>query len=191
MLNQLSLSQHNKPLKWTIQFVESKTRTYHLRFKTGRGEVGLGGARRDAGVCVRPGDNRPSSAPGDRRQLSWTALRKHEQRKSYPNRWRIKTHGWPAVHPRDDGRSLSWLLTSVPSPFFIFVNPSHARHFREFRAWASTGRSDSSRPIGSAQRSPFFGHALHERGLQRQKGDGPLVSSQELRVLLVPMINRG
>ena len=33
------------------------------------------------------------------------------------------------------------------------------------------------------------GHALHEKGLQRQ-GDGPLVSSQEERALLVPLINR-
>ena len=34
------------------------------------------------------------------------------------------------------------------------------------------------------------GHALHEKGLQRQKGVGPLVSSQEERALLVPVINR-
>ena len=32
------------------------------------------------------------------------------------------------------------------------------------------------------------GHALHEKGLQGQKGDGPLVSSQEERALLVPLI---
>ena len=35
------------------------------------------------------------------------------------------------------------------------------------------------------------GHALHEKGLQRQKGAGPLVSSQEQRALLVLVINRG
>ena len=34
------------------------------------------------------------------------------------------------------------------------------------------------------------GHALHEKGLQRQKGVGPLVGSQERRALLVPLINR-
>ena len=36
------------------------------------------------------------------------------------------------------------------------------------------------------------GHALHEKGLQRQtkKNDGPLVSSQEEKALLVPLINR-
>ena len=35
------------------------------------------------------------------------------------------------------------------------------------------------------------GHALHEKGLQRQKSVGPLVSSQEQRALLVPRLNRG
>ena len=35
------------------------------------------------------------------------------------------------------------------------------------------------------------GHALHEKGLQRQKGASPLVSSQERRALAVPLINRG
>ena len=34
------------------------------------------------------------------------------------------------------------------------------------------------------------GHALHEKGLQSQKGDGPLVSSQEQKALLVLLINR-
>ena len=37
----------------------------------------------------------------------------------------------------------------------------------------------------------FPGHALHENGLQRQIGDGTLVSSQEERALFVPLINRG
>ena len=35
------------------------------------------------------------------------------------------------------------------------------------------------------------GHALHEKGVQRQQSVGPLVSSQEQRALLVPLINRG
>ena len=34
------------------------------------------------------------------------------------------------------------------------------------------------------------GHALHENGLQGQKGVGPLVSSQEQRALFVPRLNR-
>ena len=35
---------------------------------------------------------------------------------------------------------------------------------------------------------PVPGHALHEKGLQGQKGVGPLVSSQEQRALLVPRL---
>ena len=35
------------------------------------------------------------------------------------------------------------------------------------------------------------GHALHEKGLQRQIGVGTLFSSQERRALAVPLINRG
>ena len=34
------------------------------------------------------------------------------------------------------------------------------------------------------------GHALHEKGLQRQIGDGTLVSSQKRRAAVVPRINR-
>ena len=34
------------------------------------------------------------------------------------------------------------------------------------------------------------GHALHEQGLQRQKGVGPLVSRHGQRAFLVPRINR-
>ena len=33
-------------------------------------------------------------------------------------------------------------------------------------------------------------HALHEKGLQRQIGDGTLVSSQERRALAVLLMNR-
>ena len=36
----------------------------------------------------------------------------------------------------------------------------------------------------------FPGHALHEKGLQRQQGGGPLVGSQERRALLGPLISR-
>ena len=35
------------------------------------------------------------------------------------------------------------------------------------------------------------GHALHEKGLQRQIGVGTLVNSQQRRALAVPVINRG
>ena len=53
-------------------------------------------------------------------------------------------------------------------------------------------RSDPTRPwYVRVLESQITGHALHEKGLQRQKGVGPLVSSQEQRALLVPLINRG
>ena len=39
-------------------------------------------------------------------------------------------------------------------------------------------------------RNHFPGHALHESGLRRQIGVGPLVSSQERRAAVVPRINR-
>ena len=35
------------------------------------------------------------------------------------------------------------------------------------------------------------GHACHEKGLQRQKGVDPLVSNQERRAAVDPVINRG
>ena len=42
------------------------------------------------------------------------------------------------------------------------------------------------------QRTHFVpGHALHEKGLQRQISVVTLVSSQERRALFVPLINRG
>ena len=37
---------------------------------------------------------------------------------------------------------------------------------------------------------PILSDTLHEKGLQRQKGVGPLVSSQEERALFVPRLNR-
>ena len=37
----------------------------------------------------------------------------------------------------------------------------------------------------------FLGHALHEKGLKRQKGVVPLVGRQEQRALLVPLIESG
>ena len=50
------------------------------------------------------------------------------------------------------------------------------------------GRLDPTRPWYVRV---FPGHTLHEKGLQRQEGVGPLVSSQEQRALLVPRLNRG
>ena len=49
----------------------------------------------------------------------------------------------------------------------------------------------SSLSVSGVPRSHFPGHALHEKVLQRQIGVGKLVSIQERRALLVPVINRG
>ena len=47
---------------------------------------------------------------------------------------------------------------------------------------------EMSRTVSSIR---FPGHALHEKGLQRQIGVGTLASSKERRALLVPRLNRG
>ena len=69
---------------------------------------------------ARPGNDRPSSPPGHRGQLSWMTPCKHEQRNSYVNRRRNTIRGWPVVCPRFIRRTtatvLSWLLTSGPTP---------------------------------------------------------------------------
>ena len=44
--------------------------------------------------------------------------------------------------------------------------------------------------VNRSFRSSIPGHALHEKGLQRQKGVVPLFGSQEQRALIVPLINR-
>ena len=51
-------------------------------------------------------------------------------------------------------------------------------------------KGDCLRYPGGRTREFVPGHALHEKGLQRQKGVGPLASSKEQRALLVPLINR-
>ena len=57
-------------------------------------------AGRDANDPVRPGGNRPSYFPDDRRKLSWVRFRKYEQEKLYVNRWRNKNRGWRSIYPR-------------------------------------------------------------------------------------------
>ena len=97
-----------------------------------------GGARRGGGAGQgRTGRRRvasprrhPSPLPpqgfsraGHRIQLSWTFLRKHEQTKSYVNRWRNTTSGWRAVDERlIRGMTAalgSLLLTNGPSPICL------------------------------------------------------------------------
>ena len=74
--------------------------------RAGRGGLAHGGAARrcavewDADETIRKEDNRPFCSPGYRKQLSWTSLRKHEQRKHYIKRWGDKMSDWPAVDPQ-------------------------------------------------------------------------------------------
>ena len=66
------------------------------------------------------------------------------------------------------------------------VHCSAARNKERF----SSGHKPLVNHSSTADFVPAFpGHAVHEKGLQRQ-GVGPLVGSQERRALLVPVINR-
>ena len=91
----------------------------------GEGGSGLGrtGRRR-----VDPARRRPSLLPSiESKTLSWTTLRKHEQRKSHVNRMREQSHrlttSLSAVDPRLISRTASalrsWLLTRVPTPICL------------------------------------------------------------------------
>ena len=87
-------------------------------------------AAQDADGTIHPGDNRPSYPSDDARITFWACLWKHEQRKSYLNRWgpmeeqnpRL-TRGSSAVYPRfiNGTRSAlrSLLLTGVPTPICL------------------------------------------------------------------------
>ena len=63
--------------------------------------------------------------------------------------------------------------------------------------WKATGTVGfwATQPVDISSSLGFWirqvpGHALHEKGLQRQIGVGTVVSSQERRALLVPRLNR-
>ena len=83
------------------------------------------------------------------------------------------------------GREALFVLGCLPMLRSLFVsgNLFHARHVQENCFFLDMPC------MKKVYKVP--GHALHEKGLQRQKGVGPLVSSQEQRALLVPVINRG
>ena len=76
---------------------ESKARTYHGQVGTGDarrdGEARRGRAAQDADGSVRQGDNHPSYPPDNRKHFPERVSWKHEQAKSYVNRWRNKARG--------------------------------------------------------------------------------------------------
>ena len=89
----------------------------------------------DADVdSIRPENKHPSGPPANRRDLSWTSLRKQNLTESYVNRWGNEMSGWPAVNPRltrgwpavakrlitGFASALRfWLLTNVPTPICL------------------------------------------------------------------------
>ena len=73
------------------------TRTHNGRVGSARrradGGVGRRWAEQGADISVALEANSPSGPPAHCKKLSWTSLRKHEQRKSHVNRWRNETSG--------------------------------------------------------------------------------------------------
>ena len=79
------------------ELVESKTRTQYGPVGSGRRTAGPregAGPGRTGRRRVDPARRQPSLLPsGESKTLSWTPLRKHEQTKSYVNRWRNEISG--------------------------------------------------------------------------------------------------
>ena len=77
--------------------VESKTRTHYGPVGSGRrtaGRRGGAGLGRTGRRRVDPARRQPSLLPSsESKTLSWTSIRKHEQTKSYVNRWRNEIRG--------------------------------------------------------------------------------------------------
>ena len=101
-------------------FVLTTCRTQNSNIlRAGRGEAAHGGApgRSRAGQRGTPtgrfAEETPSFPPRHRRSLSWTSLRKHEQRKSYVNR--IEEHS-DRLTTEIASALRSWQLTSRPTP---------------------------------------------------------------------------
>ena len=76
---------------------DSKTRTHHGPVGSGRrpaGRRGWAGLGRTGRCWVDPARRQPSLlSSSESKTLSWTSLRKHEQTKSYVNRWRNEISG--------------------------------------------------------------------------------------------------
>ena len=124
----------------------------------GRGWAGRG--RRRVGP---PGGQPTLLLPARRRQLSWTTFRKHEQPKSYVNRWANKARGLSAVDNRfirgATAALRSWLLTNLPSPM---------RSSQTFFMQGMYGNGGTKRAVyhGDRERSSFLaaGHWMDGYG---------------------------
>ena len=120
--------KHHIPKQQHRLHCDSKTRTHYEPVGSGRrtaGRRGGAGLGRTGRSWVDPARRQHSFLPcSESKTVSWTFLRKHEQAKSYVNRWRNEIRGWPRGWPAVDPRLISgtasalrsWLLTSVPTP---------------------------------------------------------------------------
>ena len=117
-----------------MQSYLSNPKPEHTTGGSGRGGARRGGwaghrVEQDAERTILPGYNRPSCLPGNRRQLSRTSLRKHEQAQAYGGTK-------PAVDPRFmTGTTPAirfWLLITVPSPT-ILCKPFSYKAYSEIR----------------------------------------------------------
>ena len=112
-------------------------------------------------------------------QPIWTVPRKHEQRAFCANR--IGEHYGGLTNGFDGGHSSFCLLTSGPAPFLFCKSLSLVFASGKIGSGVvARGRSlVCQRRLGRPAVALVPGHALHEKGLQGPKGDGPLVSSQD------------
>ena len=81
-------------------------------------------------------------------------------------------------------RAVEYLIGCI-----ISRNPTRPFSKAADNAWVFCGSAYFCRPPQKMLEIP--GHALHEKGLQTQKGVGPLVSSQEERGLLALVVKCG
>ena len=118
------------------------------------GEERRGWVEQDAIGTIRPEDNPPSCPPANRRHLSWTSLRKHEQTKSYSNplvESKTRTHYGPfGSRRRTAGR----------------------------RGGAGLGRSGRRRPVAQAHHERTPARAEHKVGGSPRMG---LIGSDSAR----------
>ena len=82
-----------------------------------------------------------------------------------------------------------WYFRVLESTGFLFVFMLVSANKYNTLSWCAT-KCIFNLLTRMAVESVVPGHALHEKGLQRQKSVGPRNSSKEQRALLDPLINR-
>ena len=108
----------------------------------------------------------------------------------FPAAWTLPALGWhPEFNPTYPNLRYDW-DDALPYPFPAIWRAMRGggRRHTTVSSPASCHHSEYPEQVYPNQIIP--GHALHEKGLQGQIGDGTLVSSQERRALAVLVINR-